>query len=240
MPAPALRCCLRCCLTLTRPPPCTLLPRAQEIVRHRGEDLVKSYCRRFDAFVSASKYIRRITEYMHRFWIPQQINDTEDVDVKELNILVLCRWDDLVLQRIELLLPVLLDLINQSRQGDEVDWKVLAGVIRSFVTIGSADAEQPVQLYTEMFETKFLRRTQQFYKKASSKFITEVRALDLSASIVARLSPSLTRPRASSLRTRCRTTCAKSHSGWQRRKSARIDICTRGQNRSCRTRALGC
>lgn len=100
---------------------------------------MKSYCQRFEAFVSASKYIRRITEYMHRFWIPQQINDhPEDVDVKELNVLVLCRWDDLVLQRCELLMPVLLDLVNQSRQGDRVDWNVLAGVISSFVTIGSA------------------------------------------------------------------------------------------------------
>ena len=43
---------------------------------------MKSYCQRFEAFVSASKYIRRITEYMHRFWIPQQINDhPEDIDV---------------------------------------------------------------------------------------------------------------------------------------------------------------
>ena len=136
---------------------------------------MKSYCRRFEAFVSASKYIRRITEYMHRFWIPQQINDNpEDVDVKELNLLVLCRWNDLVLQRTELLMPVLLDLINQSRQGDEVDWQVLAGVIRSFVTIGSADVEQPVQLYTDTFETKFLKRTQQFYKKTSMKYLSEV------------------------------------------------------------------
>ena len=126
-------------------------------------------------FISASKYIRRITEYMHRFWIPQQINDNpENVDVKELNLLVLCRWDDLVLQRVELLMPVLLDLINQSRQGDNVDWQVLAGVIRSFVTIGSANAEQPVQLYTDTFETKFLKRTQQFYKKASTNFLGEV------------------------------------------------------------------
>ena len=152
-----------------------LLKQREEIARHRGEDLVKSYCRRFEAFLSASKYIRRITEYMHRFWIPQQINDNpEGVDVKELNMLVLCRWNELVLQRIELLLPVLLDLINQSRQGEDVDWQVLAGVIRSFVTIGSAiNAEQPVQLYTHTFELKFLKRTQQFYRKASTKFVSE-------------------------------------------------------------------
>lgn len=147
----------------------------QEIAAHRGEDLVKSYSRRFEAFINASKYIRRITEYMHRFWIPQQINDNpEDVDVKGLNLLVLCRWNDLVLQRVELLMPVLLDLINQSRQGDNVDWQVLAGVIRSFVTIGSTNAEEPVQLYTDTFETTFLKRTQQFYKKASAKFLGEV------------------------------------------------------------------
>ena len=153
-------------------------PWCQEIAAHRGEDLVKSYCRRFVAFINASKYIRRITEYMHRFWIPQQkdsaADNPEDVDVKELNLLVLCRWNDLVLQRLELLMPVLLDLINLSRQGDNVDWQVLAGVIRSFVTIGSANEEQPVQLYIDTFETKFLKRTQQFYKKASTKFLGEV------------------------------------------------------------------
>ena len=88
-------------------------------------------------------------------------------------MLVLCRWDDLVLQPCKLLMPVLLDLINQSRQGDRVDWNVLAGVISSFVTIGSAtNTEQPVQLYTDTFEGEFLKRTHQFYKKASQKFLS--------------------------------------------------------------------
>ena len=143
------------------------------IAENRDHALVKCYCLRFEAFVSASKYIRKITEYMHRFWIPQQINDNpDDTDVMALDELVLRRWDELVLQQVDSLLPVVLAMINESRQGDAVDWKMLAGAIKSFVTIGAkTQVDKPVELYVKVFEAKFLKKTREFYKKASHQFL---------------------------------------------------------------------
>jgi cullin 1 len=152
-----------------------LKKQQKSIAPHRGEDLVKQYCHRFKAFIKATSYIRRIAEYMHRFWIPLQISDgPPDADIRELNTLVLVEWDSLVLKRVELLLPVMFDLIDASRTGDRVDWDALSGVIRSFSTVGQGlDPDQPIDLYTECFEGEFLKRAHDFYKAASAKFLSQ-------------------------------------------------------------------
>ena len=151
-----------------------LQAQQQAIVPCRGEDLVRQYCQRFDAFVKATSYIRRITEYMHRFWIPQQISDgPSEANIRELNVLVLVEWERVVLRKVELLLPVMFDLIDRARSGDRVDWDVLSGVIRSFATVGSSNVDEPNHLYTTCFEEEFLKRAHDYYKTAAEEFLSK-------------------------------------------------------------------
>jgi cullin 1 len=150
-----------------------LAAQREAILPHRGEDLMRQYCQRFDSCVKATNYIRRITMYMHRFWIPLQKDDgPPDANVLELDVLVLVGWEAEVLRQLDQLLPTLFDLIDQAREGDQVDWDTLSGVIKSFAAMGRANQEGSAhELYTTFFEDEFLRRAHDFYQKAATEFL---------------------------------------------------------------------
>eukprot|EP01051_Picozoa_sp_SAG22_P010899 SAG22_NODE_1010_length_6043_cov_2.870962_5_plen_216_part_00 len=127
------------------------------ILPQQGEQLARSYFERFRSVVHAAKYLRRIAEYMHRFWIPHQMYDADEEDIYELNVLVLVGWKEAVLRHTDkVLLQVLLDLIDNGREGNHADWDVVAGVIQSYVHVGQVDSLDPLKIYTEQFEVRRL------------------------------------------------------------------------------------
>ena len=60
-----------------------LLTQAAALTRAGASELIREYCWRFRAVTDATQYIRRITDYMHRWWIPQQMSDIDDADARD-------------------------------------------------------------------------------------------------------------------------------------------------------------
>eukprot|EP01050_Picozoa_sp_SAG11_P011953 SAG11_NODE_1299_length_5264_cov_5.517715_5_plen_398_part_00 len=172
------------------------LERQRESIKpHQGETLARNYYQRFKSVVQAVTYIKRIAEYMHRFWIPQQIYNGESdlVDVYHLNVLVLVAWKEVVLYKVDQILHVLLDLIDNGRRGNHADLEIVAGVIKSYVQVGEIDKDNPMKIYNECFEAEFLRRTSEFYRAEAQEFLRQNTVSDYMRKVEARFKEELSR-----------------------------------------------
>lgn len=135
------------------------------------EALLKEYLQLYNAFVASSTSVRKISTYMHRFWIPQHKNEMiGGVQVREVIPLSYVLWREKCFVPIKAqLLKAVLQIIYEDRSGSKVDMTLVRTLLHSFdaEALGTDDKG----FYEREFENIFLDATQAFYLQESTSFL---------------------------------------------------------------------
>eukprot|EP01132_Coremiostelium_polycephalum_P000969 gene969-1234_t len=160
------------------------------------EALLNYYYTEWDRYTSAMKYINNIFQYLNRYWIKREIDDGKK-EVYEIYILSLVIWRDYLFTPLKSrLTSALLDIIENERNGYQINTHLIKGVINGYVSLG-LNREKPketiLQVYKSSFEDLFLTATENYYTNESVKFITENSVADYMKKVETRLNEEVKR-----------------------------------------------
>jgi len=147
--------------------------QAQALKDKTGEILLREYLNIYQNYCHAATSIRKITTYMHRFWIPGHKNESIlGVQVRELIPLSFVIWRQKCYVPLKnQLLKAVLELIHNERTGQKVDMTLVRTLLQSY----EADALgiDDKGFYDREFEAPFLEVMKVFYITESTTFIEE-------------------------------------------------------------------
>jgi hypothetical protein len=147
-------------------------------------DLLTDYLKKWETFATGSEYCHHIFRYLNNNWIRKRLEDSRNklgglyqgpsstTEVYEVFTLSLVIWKDHVFVKVQdRLLRSLLELITKERDGELINSTVVAGVIQSFVKLGSINKNKPLEIYKDDFESPFLESTKEYYARESAAYI---------------------------------------------------------------------
>jgi len=139
-----------------------------------GELMLREYLKLFGDFMKTSLSVSRICRYLQRYWIPGNVGKSpSNIEVREIYPLALVMWRQFCFDPIkEKLIPALLDLLDQDRQGNKQDKSLIRNMVGSYIEFDKVGPNEGQQFYEKEFETPYLERVRQFYAKESSQFLT--------------------------------------------------------------------
>jgi len=150
------------------------LKALKEQILNAQSDFLLAYAKNWKNYSTGCEYLHAIFDYLNRYWIDRNKSTIEGV--YPVIILSLRMWRDTLFQRVrdKVLLGVL-GLIEKERKGESISSADLdiGNLIQTFIKLGSVDFENPLGLYTEEFQGRFLEDTREFYARESSKYIEE-------------------------------------------------------------------
>ncbi|ELR25392.1 cullin 1, putative [Acanthamoeba castellanii str. Neff] len=148
-------------------------------------DLLADYLKKWEAYSTGSEYCHHIFRYLNNNWIRKRLEDSRNklggfsagpsssTEVYEVFTLALVIWKDHVFSKVkDRLVRSLLELITKERDGELINERVVAGVIQSFVKLGSINKNKPLEIYKDFFEGPFLEDTRDYYARESGAFIS--------------------------------------------------------------------
>lgn len=151
-------------------------------------DLLSTYLKMWTAYSVGGEFCHHIFRYLNMNWIRKRLEDSRNklgsmypgqqgglaaTEVHEVYTLVLVIWRDRLFEKLkDRLVRCVLELITQDRDGNQVNTTLMAGVINSYVKLGSINKNKPLDIYKEDFETPFLKDTTDYYARESSSFIS--------------------------------------------------------------------
>jgi len=155
----------------------------EDIAAQQG-DLLADYLKKWETFATGSEYCHHIFRYLNNNWIRKRLEDSRNklgglyqgpsstTEVYEVFTLALVIWKDHVFVKVQdRLLRSLLELLTKERDGELINSTVVAGVIQSFVKLGSINKNKPLEIYKDDFEAAFLESTREYYARESGAYI---------------------------------------------------------------------
>jgi len=138
----------------------THLEEAQR--RSLPKGILKAWAWRWQIATWVIRGLKRYFQFLDRYYIKS--ND----DVRDLETTGYQLYHTLVFEKFEQDIPgVLLDLINEERDGIEIDREMVGRAIQSFVQIGgfiSTSEGDRLNVYERNFERRFLEETTKYYQ----------------------------------------------------------------------------
>eukprot|EP01115_Flamella_aegyptia_P013766 TRINITY_DN7519_c0_g1_i1.p1 TRINITY_DN7519_c0_g1~~TRINITY_DN7519_c0_g1_i1.p1 ORF type:complete len:780 (+),score=346.03 TRINITY_DN7519_c0_g1_i1:135-2474(+) len=138
-----------------------------------GEMMLREYLRLFGDFTKTSLSVSRICRYLQRYWIPGNLGKTPSgIEVREIYPLALVMWRQHCFDPIKhQLIPALLDLLDQDRQGNKQDKALVRNMVQSYIEFDKVGPNEGQQFYEKEFEAQYIERLKQFYAKESTAFL---------------------------------------------------------------------
>jgi len=138
-----------------------------------GELMLKEYLKLFGDFTKTSLSVSRICRYLQRYWIPGNLGKTPNgVEVREIYPLALVMWRQHCFEPIkDKLIPSLLDLLDQDRQGSKQDKSLIRNMVQSYIEFDKVGPNEGQQFYEKEFESRYIERLKQFYAAESTQFL---------------------------------------------------------------------
>jgi len=138
-----------------------------------GEMMLREYLKLFGDFTKTALSVSRICRYLQRYWIPGNVGKTPgSIEVREIYPLALVMWRQHCFDPIkEKLIPALLDLLDQDRQGNKQDKALVRNMVGSYIEFDKVGPNEGQQFYEKEFEAQYIERIKQFYAKESSTFL---------------------------------------------------------------------
>jgi len=162
------------------------------------EGLLHYYNTEWTRYITAMRYVNNIFQYLNRHWIKREADDGKK-EVYEISVLALVIWRDNFFNALKTRLTnALLVLIEKERNGEQIDTTLVQGVITAYVSLG-LNKEKPkdttLDVYTEAFESDFLKATEVYYSSESSQFIAVNTVADYMKKVETRLAEESVRVR---------------------------------------------
>jgi len=100
--------------------------------KNGGEQMLREYLKLFADFTKTSLSVSRICRYLQRYWIPGNLGkNVEQIEVREIYPLALVMWRQYCFEPIkDKLIPSLLDLVDQDRQGKKQDKTLIRNLVQ--------------------------------------------------------------------------------------------------------------
>jgi len=138
-----------------------------------GELMLKEYLKLFGDFTKTSLSVSRICRYLQRYWIPGNLGKTpSNIEVREIYPLALVMWRQHCFDPIkDKLIPSLLDLLDQDRNGTKQDKTLIRNMVQSYIEFDKVGPNEGQQFYEKEFETRYIERLKQFYAAESTQFL---------------------------------------------------------------------
>ncbi|KYR00662.1 cullin A [Tieghemostelium lacteum] len=160
------------------------------------ESLLNYYYTEWDRYTSSMKYTNNIFQYLNRHWVKREVEDGKK-EVYEIFILSLVVWRDFLFTPLKArLTSSLLDIIENERNGYQINTQLVKGVINGYVNLG-LNKEKPketnLQVYKTSFEELFQTATENYYTNESLKFISENSIADYMKKVEIRLNEEVKR-----------------------------------------------
>ncbi|XP_039265598.2 cullin-2-like [Styela clava] len=181
-------------LCIARPEPLTneLYSGIKEFLEHHvsqlyekmnaSENLLGQYYKYWVEYSRGAQYLDQLFRYLNQQHVKKYKQTAADLDYEfsfdvkdpmlEVGELALDIWHTVMIEKVsDKLVELLLNLIDEDRAKHTVDKAVINGVIQSFVLVKHYRRKQPLKLYEECFEEKYLARSVEYYKMKASEFI---------------------------------------------------------------------
>lgn len=138
-----------------------------------GELMLKEYLKLFGDFTKTSLSVSRICRYLQRYWIPGNLGKTpSSIEVREIYPLALVMWREHCFDPIkDKLIPSLLDLLDQDRNGNKQDKSLIRNMVQSYIEFDKVGPNEGQQFYEKEFESRYIDRIKQFYAAESTQFL---------------------------------------------------------------------
>ncbi|KAL3832004.1 hypothetical protein ACJMK2_023688 [Sinanodonta woodiana] len=163
------------------------------------ENLLAIYHRHWEEYSKGSGYLNQLYGYLNSTFIKKQKYTDADLNyggftvelsdqMLEIGELALETWKKYMIEPLrDHLLSIILQEIRNDRLGGTVNQTVLHGVINSFVDVEEYKKKFPLQLYEEMFETKFLQETGDYYRQEAAKLKDECSCSEYMEKVIMKL-----------------------------------------------------
>jgi len=128
-----------------------------------GELMLKEYLKLFGDFTKTSLSVSRICRYLQHYWIPGNLGkQPSSVEVREIYPLALVMWRQHCFEPIkDKLIPSLLDLLDQDRQGNKQDKSLIRNMVQSYIEFDKVGPNEGQQFYEKEFESRYIERLKQ-------------------------------------------------------------------------------
>ncbi|RLV93800.1 Cell division control protein 53 [Spathaspora sp. JA1] len=160
------------------------------------ESLLEFYVRKWTRFTIGAVYMNNVFDYMNRYWVQKERSDGRR-DIFDVNTLSLIKWrNEMFNPNSQVLIDEILNLIEKQRNNMIVDTSLISTAIKSlvFLSIDTNDLKKSnLVIYVNSFEKPFLKATEEYYTRESSKFLAEHNVVDYMKKCEARLSQEISR-----------------------------------------------
>jgi len=141
--------------------------------KSNAELMLKEYLKLFGDFTKTALSVSRICRYLQRYWIPGNLWKTpSNIEVREIYPLALVMWRQHCFDPIkDKLIPSLLDLLDQDRNGNKQDKTLIRNMVQSYIEFDKVGPNEGQQFYEKEFEAKYIDRIKHFYAAESTQFL---------------------------------------------------------------------
>ncbi|CAI2358014.1 unnamed protein product [Caenorhabditis sp. 36 PRJEB53466] len=138
-----------------------------------GELLLEFFDKEWFKFGKMGRGMNSLFRYLVKGWINREIEEKQNHNLMDLTTMALTSWMVLLFRPIQhYLIEAVMDLINKERQGEKINTEYISSVIKSLQYCASVNKKMaPDHFYKELFETKLLEITRQFYADEAMRFI---------------------------------------------------------------------
>lgn len=140
-----------------------------------NESFLQFYVRRWKRFTIGAIFLNHAFDYMNRYWVQKERSDGKR-HIFDVNTLCLMTWKDVMFDpNSETLVKEILDQITFERDGNIIQKSNVTAAIKSFVALGIDPQDLKklnLNVYIQVFEKPFLKRTEEYYKQYSADYLT--------------------------------------------------------------------
>lgn len=142
--------------------------------KNQDETFLQFYVRHWKRYTIGAIFLNHTFDYMNRYWVQKERSDGKR-HIFDVNTLCLMTWKEVMFDpNTETLINEVLNEINRERDGNAINRGDLTTVIKSFVALGIDPQDLKklnLNVYIQVFEKEFLKRTEEYYKQYSEKFL---------------------------------------------------------------------
>lgn len=161
-----------------------------------NELFLEFYVRKWKRFTIGAGYLNNVFDYMNRYWVQKERSDCRR-DIFDVNTLALLQWKyHMFNNNVDRIMAEIMDLIERQRNNEIVDTNVISVAIKSMVYLGIDvnDLKKPnLMVYTKYFETEFIEKTAEYYRRESEAFLSQHSVVDYMIKCENRLAEEISR-----------------------------------------------
>ncbi|GEQ72304.1 hypothetical protein JCM33374_g5991 [Metschnikowia sp. JCM 33374] len=161
-----------------------------------GESFLEFYVRKWKRFTIGAGYMNNVFDYMNRYWVQKERSDGRR-DIFDVNTLALLQWKYHMFDtNVERIRSEIFELIERQRNNEIVDTNIISVAVKSMVFLGIDvnDLKKPAMVvYATCFETFFIEKTIEYYRKESENFLSQNSVVDYMIKCENRLAEEISR-----------------------------------------------